>query len=373
MSEGAGLGETDDFPNLADKVTQLERLEQVAAHIVPESFGRFDVVAEARDQHYRHFRINPSQAIKHPVTIHHRHAKIQQDEADAPGLIPEQLNALLWTGGRVNVVSFVFQPHANHIKDTDVIVYDENCGMRVPCPRHRPARCFAQRQTEDEYRNQSNCRDHQKRRHNFLAIHQPPEKVFSSRNTSLLQQKNRFQPAWDRRRAGRNGIWHAATTTSWKSRGFKKTGIGVHCDSEMVVNGEETARMSSINMIADFLLTLPLADISYSFTQAHLPGKVVIGILVVFSIFSWTVMFTKFGEISRARRLNKQFLEAFRSEKSAFDLFSQRVRVEGCSLFEIYTAGCKELKNYHGIESEPTVAVGLLAPASGKRVTLKQM
>ncbi len=131
--------------------------------------------------------------------------------------------------------------------------------------------------------------------------------------------------------------------------------------------------MRGNNMIADFLFTLPLADITYSFTEAHLPGKVVIGILVVFSIFSWTIMFTKFGEIGRTRRLNKQFLDAFRSEKSAFDLFSQRVRVEGCALFEIYNAGCKELKNYHGVEPEGTAGVGLLAPAGGKRVTLKQM
>ena len=131
--------------------------------------------------------------------------------------------------------------------------------------------------------------------------------------------------------------------------------------------------MQGINMIPDFLFTLPLADITYSFTEAHLPGKVVIGVLMIFSIFAWTVMFTKFGEISRTRRLNKQFLEAFRSEKSAFDLFTQRVRVEGCSLYEIYNAGCKELKYYHGIQSDPTAAMGLLASAGGKRVTLKQM
>ncbi|MCX6909744.1 MAG: MotA/TolQ/ExbB proton channel family protein [Verrucomicrobia bacterium] len=126
-------------------------------------------------------------------------------------------------------------------------------------------------------------------------------------------------------------------------------------------------------MIPDFLFTLPLADISYSFSAAHLPGKVVIGILMVFSIFAWTVMFTKFGEVCRTRRLNKQFLEAFRSEKSAFDLFSQRVRVEGCSLYEIYTAGCKELKNYHGIESNPGGSLGLPGAAGARRVTLKQM
>ncbi len=127
------------------------------------------------------------------------------------------------------------------------------------------------------------------------------------------------------------------------------------------------------DMLALALLAPPVASVLYSFSEAHLPGKVVIGILVLFSIFAWTIMFTKFGEVARARRLNRQFVEAFRAERRPLDLFDQRVRVEGCSLYEIYIAGCKELRGFmRGNGDGHGSGVPLsLAPSDG--ITLKQM
>ncbi|MBM3889337.1 MAG: biopolymer transporter ExbB [Verrucomicrobia bacterium] len=133
-------------------------------------------------------------------------------------------------------------------------------------------------------------------------------------------------------------------------------------------------------MIADALPMLPLADVLYSFTQAHLPGKIVIGVLVIFSIFAWTIMFTKFGQVGRTKRTSRQFIEAFRAERGALDLFNQRVRVEGCSLYEIYAAGCKELMDcLRGVNNDshggPLVAnpLGLRTMTLNETLTMKQM
>ncbi|MCX7827062.1 MAG: MotA/TolQ/ExbB proton channel family protein, partial [Verrucomicrobiae bacterium] len=141
-------------------------------------------------------------------------------------------------------------------------------------------------------------------------------------------------------------------------------------------------------MLADALPILPLADVLYSFSQAHLPGKIVIGILIIFSIFAWTIMFTKFGQVARTKRTSRQFVEAFRAERGALDLFNQRVRVEGCSLYEIYVAGCKEVTdclrgvNHDGpgnLQSGNPLGVSPLglrpmAPLSvSETLTLKQM
>jgi biopolymer transport protein TolQ len=41
-------------------------------------------------------------------------------------------------------------------------------------------------------------------------------------------------------------------------------------------------------------------------------GWVVLGILVVFSVFSWTVIFSKLSSLAGARRINSRFLRAFR-------------------------------------------------------------
>ena len=136
-------------------------------------------------------------------------------------------------------------------------------------------------------------------------------------------------------------------------------------------------------MLADLVLTLPVASVMYSFQEAHLPGKVIIGVLMVFSIFAWTIMFTKFGEVGRAKRLNRQFLMAFRAEKKPLDLFDQRVRVEGCVLYEIYLAACKGLRSYaRGDDDGDTVGGGLTgtlslttttSTATAEAITIKQM
>lgn len=136
-------------------------------------------------------------------------------------------------------------------------------------------------------------------------------------------------------------------------------------------------------MLADLVLTLPVASVMYSFQEAHLPGKIIIAILLVFSIFAWTIMFTKFGEIGRAKRLNRQFLSAFRAEKRPLDLFDQRVKVEGCVLYEIYLAGCRELRSYTrgegngGAGGNPAGMLSLTtttaASSDGEKISLKQM
>ena len=41
-------------------------------------------------------------------------------------------------------------------------------------------------------------------------------------------------------------------------------------------------------------------------------GWVVLGILVVFSVFSWTVIFSKLSSLAGSRRINSRFLRAFR-------------------------------------------------------------
>ncbi|MBI5394148.1 MAG: MotA/TolQ/ExbB proton channel family protein [Verrucomicrobia bacterium] len=136
-------------------------------------------------------------------------------------------------------------------------------------------------------------------------------------------------------------------------------------------------------MISDLVLTLPVASVMYSFQEAHLPGKVIIGVLMVFSIFAWTIMFTKFGEVGRAKRLNRQFLAAFRAEKKPLDLFEQRVRVEGCVLYEIYLAACKGLRSYaRGADNGDSVGGGnpggmlsltTTTTTTAEAITLKQM
>lgn len=79
--------------------------------------------------------------------------------------------------------------------------------------------------------------------------------------------------------------------------------------------------------------------------KATLEAKIIIFILVIFSIFAWSVMASKALQMRRAHKLNNLFSVEFRSQKNVLDIFDRRVQVEGCPLFETYQEGCIELEN----------------------------
>src|SRR5688572_10832911 len=93
------------------------------------------------------------------------------------------------------------------------------------------------------------------------------------------------------------------------------------------------------------ILFLASADggLIYAFEQSTLPGKTVLLCLFVASIFSWSVMVTKFRLIRYAQRRKHQFLELFRADRQPLRIFTDRIRFEGAPVFTVYKAGCKEL------------------------------
>lgn len=88
---------------------------------------------------------------------------------------------------------------------------------------------------------------------------------------------------------------------------------------------------------------LAQSNLMFNLSKATLEGKVVIGILVVFSIFAWSVMVSKSLAFRRARRLNALFDNEFRRQRHALEIFDRRVQVEGCPLFTVYKDGCLDL------------------------------
>ncbi len=94
---------------------------------------------------------------------------------------------------------------------------------------------------------------------------------------------------------------------------------------------------------ATALLARTQLDLLYVWDQATLEGKAIIILLVVFSIVAWSIMATKAVEMRRARRLNGYFDTEYHAQKNVFGIFDRRVPVEGCPLYAVYLAGCREL------------------------------
>ena len=79
--------------------------------------------------------------------------------------------------------------------------------------------------------------------------------------------------------------------------------------------------------------------------ESTIEAKVIIVILVIFSIFAWSVMASKAVQMRRARKLNHYFNSEFRAQAKVLGIFDRRVQVDGCPLFATYQEGCVELDN----------------------------
>lgn len=85
------------------------------------------------------------------------------------------------------------------------------------------------------------------------------------------------------------------------------------------------------------------SQLLYVWSRAPVEGKSILIILMIFSVFAWSVMVSKALQMRRAKKLNLLFDAEFRAQKGVLGIFDRRVQVEGCPLFAVYQAGGLEL------------------------------
>jgi biopolymer transport protein ExbB/TolQ len=96
-------------------------------------------------------------------------------------------------------------------------------------------------------------------------------------------------------------------------------------------------------------ITLPIppmlfgAGLMFALTEATWEGKIILMVLFIGSIFSWSVMVTKMRTLRFARRQSERFSALFRRDREPLRIYEQEVRFEGSPLYSIYRAGCDEL------------------------------
>jgi biopolymer transport protein TolQ len=91
-----------------------------------------------------------------------------------------------------------------------------------------------------------------------------------------------------------------------------------------------------------FSLTLAMG-LYYAFEQSTFEGKAVLLGLFLASIFSWSVMVTKFRVLNFAKRQSERFSAVFHRDRMPLRIFEQELRFDGSPQYEIYEAGCQEL------------------------------
>jgi len=81
----------------------------------------------------------------------------------------------------------------------------------------------------------------------------------------------------------------------------------------------------------------------FAFQESTIAGHAVVAALFLASIFSWSVIITKFRMIRFAKRQTERFFSLFRRDRNPLRLYEAGITFEGSPAFEVYRAGCAEL------------------------------
>src|SRR3954469_16260481 len=90
-------------------------------------------------------------------------------------------------------------------------------------------------------------------------------------------------------------------------------------------------------------IILATGGLTFAFEHSTIAGKIVLALLAVVSIFSWSIMITKLRVVQFARKQTARFRGAFRKDRQPLRLFENHANFPGAPLFKVYQAGCEEM------------------------------
>src|SRR5580700_3707001 len=103
--------------------------------------------------------------------------------------------------------------------------------------------------------------------------------------------------------------------------------------------------------------------LNFAFKQATPEGKMTIGVLIVVSVFSWTVIITKSRQLYRARKAARKFFKAYRETRDPLDLARRGQEFDGAPAYELYYTGAEETE-YH-LKNNPVQVTKVKSLSSG--------
>ena len=105
----------------------------------------------------------------------------------------------------------------------------------------------------------------------------------------------------------------------------------------------------------------------FAMEKATLEGKITIGLLVIVSLFSWTVIINKALQLYKASKMSKKFFAAYRSTREPMEIFNKGNEYSGSPAYEIYFTGAEELA-YHLKNNPIEVQKGAVRLISNNKV-----
>ncbi|MGA2279254.1 MAG: MotA/TolQ/ExbB proton channel family protein [Verrucomicrobiota bacterium] len=81
----------------------------------------------------------------------------------------------------------------------------------------------------------------------------------------------------------------------------------------------------------------------YAIQNATTEGKITVLALLVLSLFSWTIIITKFRQLMIARKATKKFFAAYNSTRDPLDIQRKGEEFDGAPAYQLYICGADEL------------------------------
>ena len=98
----------------------------------------------------------------------------------------------------------------------------------------------------------------------------------------------------------------------------------------------------------------------YAIQNATTEGKVTVIVLLLLSLFSWTIIITKFRQLMIARAAARKFFAAYSATRDPLDIKKRDEEFDGAPAWELYDRGAEEmlyhLKN-HPVEVQATTVI----------------
>jgi biopolymer transport protein ExbB/TolQ len=94
----------------------------------------------------------------------------------------------------------------------------------------------------------------------------------------------------------------------------------------------------------------------YAIQNATTEGKATVVALLILSLFSWTIIITKFRQLVIARKATKKFLVAYSSTRDPLDIQRKGEEFDGAPAYQLYIRGADELA--YQLKNNPVTVKG---------------
>ena len=107
----------------------------------------------------------------------------------------------------------------------------------------------------------------------------------------------------------------------------------------------------------------------YAIQNATTEGKITVIALLVLSLFSWTIIITKFRQLLIARNATRKFFAAYNSTRDPLEIRRQGLEFDGAPAYQLYIRGADEMTFHLENNAVPMQVVAPSNPDDGQADT----